>query len=206
MEFDFTDTTSQGFVVLPPDRYPVEVKEVWLRKKESSGNFILDIDVEVLDGAYRGEVTRYFHTIKQPVDATTKGILFGMLEACGVVAEEDRGPKRELKIEFDYGEEDENGRVRIDGIVVSSPTIGEEDRELDGAETIAVVAARESDTTKTDIVRFEAGEDTTAAPKKAEAEAEAEDDEEEEEAPAPSKSKGKSKSKSRSKKKKDVPF
>jgi len=151
VEFDFTNTSDQGFTVLPPDRYDVRSVEWWLRKKEDTGNIVIDMDMEVISGDYEGETVRNFHAITQ--QESTKGFLLRMLKALGIVEDGDRGKNGELKVEFIYGDEDDNGRVEVTAVEVNG-----EEREVEGREAIAVVTKRPDQATgetRTGIARLE---------------------------------------------------
>ena len=151
MEFDFTNTSDQGYTVLPPDRYDVKSTEWWLRKKEETGNIVIDMDMEVISGDYQGESVRNFHAITQ--QESTKGFLLRMLKALGIVEDGDRGKNGELKVEFVYGDEDDNGRVEVTAVEVNG-----EEREVEGREAVAVVTKRPDQATgetRTGVARLE---------------------------------------------------
>lgn len=133
--FDFTNTSEQGFAILPPGEYQIRTKEWWLRKKEETGNLVIDMDTEIITGTYKGETPRYFHSITS--QEFSKGYLLRMLKALGIITEEDRGDKGELKAEFVYGDTDENGRVQILSLEVNG-----DPREVEGLRATAVVTAR----------------------------------------------------------------
>lgn len=153
MIFDFSDVSDQGYTVLPPDRYAViTTDEWWLRKKEETGNMIIDMDVEVTAGKYKGETTRYFHTITN--DDTTLGFLLRFLRSIGIIKDGDRKPDGALKVQLNYGEKDQNGRVRITSI-----SVNEDQRVVAGWQALAVVTERvdqSSGEKRSNISRFEA--------------------------------------------------
>lgn len=152
MQFDFTSVTDQGFVILPPGRYAVvTTDEWWLRRKEGSENTIIDIDVEVTAGKYKGETTRYFHTITNTDQ--TLGFLLRFLRAIGLIRDGDRGAKGELRAEFIYGEKDDRDRVRLKTISVNG-----EERSVAGNKAIAVLTEYTDNATgdkRSRIARFE---------------------------------------------------
>lgn len=133
--FDFTNTSDKGYAVLPPGEYQIRTGEWWLRKKEDTGNLVIDMDTEIIAGAYKGETPRYFHSIT--TQEFSKGYLLRMLKALGIIVDGDRGDKGELMAEFVYGDQDENGRVQILSVEVNG-----EAREVEGLRAGAVVTPR----------------------------------------------------------------
>lgn len=204
MQFDFTNTSDQGFASIPPGEYAVKVTEWWYRLKEETGNYVIDMDLEITEGEYDGESIRNFHAISIDDNGNptpkTMGFLLRVLTAFGIVEPDDRGPKGQLKVEFVYGDEDDSGRVEIVAVEVNG-----DEREIEGREGLAVVAKRE-DADGTGVRRIEPltdddeDDEEEEKPKKGKGRAKATEKAAEKEEPA-AKSKGKSKGK-RSK----VPF
>jgi len=133
--FDLSNTTEQGFVMLAPGEYKARTKEWWLRKKEETGNLIIDIDLEITEGNYKGETPRYFHVITD--QEFSKGYLLRMLKGVQIIEDGDRDEKGNLRVELVYGKTDDNGRVQIISVKVN-----DEEREVEGLSTKAVVKAR----------------------------------------------------------------
>ncbi len=150
MKFDFTNVDDGGFLVLPPDRYVIETTEDWwMRRKEENDNIIIDVDVEITAGNYKGEVTRYFHTITD--QDKTLGFLLRFLKNIGIIQDDDRDKKGNLKAEFIFGEKDDNNRVKIKAISING-----KERKVAGYKSIATVTEYEYNGEKrTSIRQFE---------------------------------------------------
>lgn len=152
MQFDLTNITDQGFVVLPPDRYAVvTTDDWWVRQKEGSDNKIIDVDVKVVAGNYKDEITRYFHTITN--NEQTLGFLLRFLRSVGVIKEGDRGADGKLVVKFNFGEKDGRGRVKIKSVMIN-----DQERAVAGYKAIAVITEYTDNNTgdkRTSIDRFE---------------------------------------------------
>lgn len=157
MRFDLTNVDDQGYTILPPDRYAVvTTDDWWLRRKEENDNVIIDVDVEITAGKYKGETTRYFHTITNTEQ--TLGFLLRFLRSIGVIRDGDRDAKGSLVVEFVYGDKDERGRVKIKAISVNG-----DERAVAGYKAIAVLTEYKDNAgeKRSSISRFEAvAEDT----------------------------------------------
>jgi len=159
--FDFTGVNDQGFTQIPVGRYEARTVEWWLRKKEDTGVLVIDMDMEITSGTYKGETSRYFHSITD--QEFSKGYLLRMLKGVGLISDDDRGANGELKAEFVYGETDENGRVRI-----ISMKVNDDEREVDGLACIAVVESYNNNKGErvTGIKKLEETKDGNSAPAK----------------------------------------
>jgi len=157
--FDFTGVNDQGFTQIPVGRYEARTVEWWLRKKEDTGVLVIDIDMEIISGTYKGETSRYFHSITD--QEFSKGYLLRMLKGVGIISDDDRGANGELKAEFVYGETDENGRVRI-----VSMKVNDEEREVDDLVCTAVVESYNNNRGErvTGIKKLEEPKDGDSAP------------------------------------------
>jgi len=146
-EFDFTDVSPAGFITLPPGRYPVETGERWMMRKNEKGNYIIEVDLKVTAGEYKGQTPRYFHVIVAD-NESTKSFLYRFLSNTGVVQEGDRGPNGELKFSFNFGEKetDDSG---VERVAITSANVNGEQRRLTGLSGTAVVV--KNDQTKSGV-------------------------------------------------------
>lgn len=114
---DFTETTADGFVVVPPGRYKAD-SSAWQRRVKDNGNIVHDIDFTVTEGEFKGERLRYFQTIV-PDDQSSIRRFRRILDILGLVTEADRNEEGELKAKFDYGEETDWGALPVQSIAVN---------------------------------------------------------------------------------------
>ncbi len=200
MEFYMDDVNEQGFASIPVGEYAVAVGEWWYRHKEDTGNYVIDMDLHIVDGEYEGETMRNFHAIaidkEGNATAKTKGFLYQMLKAFGFV---DEKPD---KIEFIYGDEDDDGRVEIISVEVDGKEV-----DVAGKTALAVVTSRVDTKTKekltgvSRILRLEDDEEDEEEEAAEEEEKPKKTAKKEEKKPAP-----KSKAKGKGGKKKGMPF
>jgi len=151
-EFDFSNVSDEGYTVIDPGRYEVKVSEVWMRKKEETGNFVLDMDMEITkcpNKKFTGENIRHFHAIK-PGDERSKAILFRLMRNLNVIQDGDRGEDGDLRFAFSFGEKDDNGRMKIVGATVNG-----EERKVEGAKCIAVVTKNDRTSSGIGVARIE---------------------------------------------------
>lgn len=140
MKLDLTGVVDDGgFVVLNPGRYSVVTKDEWSAKKSQAGNPVLRIPFTVQDkGEYEGATSSYFHTLMMegPAEKLRQNKLFTvrLLTSLGILSEDDRGPKGELGIEFEFGDKDDRDNVPLYSIIVNG-----ERRALGGKTATAVV-------------------------------------------------------------------
>lgn len=200
--FDFTNTSDQGFAVLPVGEYQIRTGEWWLAKKEETGNLVIHMDTEIIEGQYKGETPRYFHSITS--QEFSKGYLLKMLKALNIIQEGDRTDKGELKAEFVYGDTDDSGKVQILSIVING-----EDREIEGLRATAVVTARNDKNTGeriTGISRLQVPKGSTKAKGKVDIPANADEADEEDDTEVEAPVKKKAPAKKKATKGKGLPF
>lgn len=148
-QYDLTDVTDEGFVVVPPGRYPVVANpDNWVfYVKEETLNPVIRMGAVILDGEFQDESVAYFSTMTKA--RISKANFLRALRAFGIIKDSDRGEGNKLQTSLDLGEPNEQGHSPVLAIVVNG-----QKRPVEG-KAIAVITHQGNDKTKTSVDRFE---------------------------------------------------